>query len=119
MIMKIRIKNLRARTIIGIHEWEKDYPQEVLINIEIEIPVDSAVDSDSIDDTVNYMEVKKKVLTAVENSHFELLEKLASFVLLKVMEDKRILSARVEIDKPNALRFADSVSVECFSGRKE
>jgi len=118
MKMKVKIKNLRARTVIGVHEWEKELPQEVLINITMEFFVDAAVKSDCIDDTVNYRVVKKKILQAVENSKFELLEKLAAHVLKIVMEDQRIKSAVVEIDKPNALRFADSVSVECSSTRE-
>ena len=28
--MKIRIKNLRARTIIGINEWEREQKQEII-----------------------------------------------------------------------------------------
>jgi len=117
MKMKVRIKNLRARTIIGIHEWEKELPREVLINLTMEFFGDAAVESDRIDDTVNYRIVKKKILKAVENSKFELLEKLAAYVLRIVMEDQRIKSAIVEIDKPNALRFTDSVSVECSASR--
>jgi len=117
MNMTVRIKNLRARTIIGIHQWEKEHPQEVVINVVIKFSADSAIVSDSIEDTVNYRQIKKMILREVEAHSFELLEKLAAFVLEKVMEDKRILKASVEIDKPHALRFADSVSVECSAER--
>jgi FolB domain-containing protein len=109
--MKIRIKNLRARTIISINEWEREQKQEIIINIEITFDGSKAVETDKIDNTVNYKRIKKRVLEATESANFFLLEKLADHILQMVMEDQKIRKAVVEIDKPHALRFADSVSV--------
>lgn len=109
--MKIRIKNLRARTIIGINEWERERKQEIIINIEITFDGSKAVETDNIDDTVNYKRIKRRVLEAAESAKYFLLEKLAEHILQIVMEDEKIRKAVVEIDKPHALRFADSVSV--------
>jgi D-erythro-7,8-dihydroneopterin triphosphate epimerase len=46
-----------------------------------------------------------------------LLERLASEVLGLVMEDPMVCYAEVEIDKPHALRFADSVSITLCDSR--
>ena len=113
--MLIRIKNLRVRTIIGINEWERDAPQDVIINIEMELDGKRVSQTDSIDDTVDYKVLKRRILREVEGSQFFLLDKLASHVLDIVMEEKKVKRATVEVDKPNALRFADSVSVLCSS----
>ena len=48
---------------------------------------------------------------------FMLLEKLASEVLELVMVNQSVCRAEVEVDKPHALRFADSVSVSMSAGR--
>ena len=109
--MKIRIKNLRARTIIGINEWEREQKQEIIINMEISFDGSKAVETDDIDNTVNYKRIKRRVLEAAESADFFLLEKLADHILQIVMEDQKIQKAVVEIDKPHALRFADSVSI--------
>ena len=109
--MIIRIKNLRARTIIGINEWEREQKQEIIINMEISFDGSKAVETDDIDNTVNYKRIKRQVLEAAESADFFLLEKLADHILQIVMEDQKIQKAVVEIDKPHALRFADSVSV--------
>ena len=111
--MLIRIKNLRVRTIIGINEWERDAPQDVIINIEMELDGKRVSQTDSIDDTVDYKVLKRRILREVEGSQFFLLDKLASHVLDIVMEEQKVERATVEVDKPNALRFADSVSVLC------
>ncbi len=115
--MKIRIKNLRVRTIIGIYEWEREHLQEVVVNVEMAFDGSRAVKTDAIEDTVNYKALKKRIIDEVENSDFQLLEKLADHILNIVMDDPKVKNATVEVDKPHALRFADSVSVVCSGDR--
>lgn len=116
--MKIKIKNLRVRTIIGIYEWEREHLQEVVVNVEMEFDGKKATQSDAIEDTVNYKALKKRILAEVEQSNFQLLEKLANHILQIVMEDPKVQKGIVEVDKPHALRFADSVSVICSEERE-
>ncbi len=111
--MIIRIKKLRLRTIVGTNDWERERLQDVVITVEMEFDGSRAAETDSIDDTVNYRTIKKRIIEAVENSRFHLLEKLADHVLQIIMEDDRVQRAEVEVDKPHALRFAESVSVSC------
>lgn len=115
--MKIRIKNLRVRTIIGIYEWEREHLQEVVVNIEMEFDGSKAVQSDAIEETVNYKALKKRIMKEVEEADFQLLEKLADHILQIIMGDLKVQKATVEVDKPHALRFADSVSVICSEER--
>lgn len=115
--MIIRIDNLRLRTIIGCNDWERDKRQEVVINMAIETKSEIAQKTDDIEDAIDYRDMTKRVAAFVEASAFNLLERLAAGVLGVVMEDARVSSATVRVDKPHALRFADSVSVELFSKR--
>jgi D-erythro-7,8-dihydroneopterin triphosphate epimerase len=115
--MIIRIKNLRLRTVVGIQHWERKQPQDVIINVEMEFDGTKAIESDSIDDTVNYKEVKRAIIKEVENARYYLLDRLASQILEVVMKEQKVKRATVEVDKPQALRFADSVSVVCSSER--
>jgi D-erythro-7,8-dihydroneopterin triphosphate epimerase len=116
--LKIRIKNLRLRTIVGIEDWEQNHLQDVIVNIELEFDGRQAVKTDAIEQTVNYKALKMKILKIVENSRFNLLETMADHLLNLIMEDTRVNAASVEVDKPHALRFADSVSV-MVSGSRE
>jgi len=52
----------------------------------------------------------------VENSGFFLLERLCRDILTLVLKKERVLWAKVRIDKPNALRYAQSVAVEMERG---
>lgn len=108
---KIRIKNLRLRTYIGIKEDEIKNKQDVVINIVIYYPADSASDSDNVDDVLNYRTITKRIIALVEENRFHLLEKLTSDILDIASEHPWVKYAEVEVDKPHALRFADSVSL--------
>jgi D-erythro-7,8-dihydroneopterin triphosphate epimerase len=111
MNMTIRIKNLRIKTIIGVQEWERNQHQEVVLNIAIDFDAAAAARSDSLADTVDYKALKRRIIEHVEQSRAQLVERLAAEVLDIIMSDAKVAAARLEIDKPHALRFADSVSV--------
>ena len=117
--MIIRIKNLRLRTVIGMNDWERKTQQDLIINIEMEFDGTKASQSDDIKNTVNYKTLKKSIITEVEQSRYHLIETLASHILEIVMKYDKVQRAIVEVDKPRALRFADSVSVTCSSERKQ
>lgn len=114
----VRIENLRLRTIIGINDWERKQKQDVIINIKIRFDATQAGQSDRIEDTVNYKAITKSVIKTIEESQFYTVEKLAQAILDIVMEDPRVVWTSVKLDKPFALRFADSVSIEVSDQRK-
>lgn len=118
-IAVIRIKNLRLRTYIGIKEDEIQNKQDVIINTEIHYCADKARNSDNMDDALNYRTITKKIIALVENNRFSLLENLTSQVLDIASTHAWVDFAKVEIDKPHALRFADSVSLELRYQKQE
>ena len=109
--MIIRIKDLRLRTIIGINDWEREQEQDIVINAGIVFDGRAAADSDEIADTIDYKSLTKAMIAHVEGSSWNLLEKLATRLLEIALAHPKVESAWVEVDKPGALRFADSVSV--------
>ena len=108
----IHIKNLRLRTFIGFNEEEKTKKQDVIVNIVLRYDASAAIISDSVDDACNYKVLTKKIILLVEECSFDLLEKMAGDIIAMISTEEKVLEASVEIDKPHALRFADSVSVE-------
>ena len=114
----IKIKNLSLRTIIGFNDWEREKKQDVIVNAAIEFDAAGAAETDTVDYSLDYKSITKKVISEVENSSFHLLEKLADFILNIIMENENVLSATVEVDKPHSLRFAESVSVVVSGSRR-
>ena len=113
----IRINDLKVRTIIGAHPWEKVNKQELVINITIEYDASQACLSDKLKDALNYESVAAKAIKTAEGRHHTLLEKLASKLLAGVMSDRRVQAAYVRVDKPQALPQAGSVSFELSAER--
>ena len=107
----INIRNLRLRTFIGFNPEEKEKMQDVVINIEINYSIGESVLDDRVEAALDYKVITKRVIRHVEEGRFLLLEKLVSDVLLLCSDHPDVNHCRVSIDKPNALRFADSVSL--------
>ncbi|MBV7316994.1 dihydroneopterin triphosphate 2'-epimerase [Shewanella sp. NIFS-20-20] len=107
----INIRNLRLRTFIGFNPEELEKQQDVVINIEIHYPIGASFISDDVSDALNYKVITKKIISHVESGQFKLLERLTSDVLHLCCAAPEVIFARVTIDKPHALRFADSVSL--------
>lgn len=115
---KIRVKNLLIRTYIGFNPDELTNKQDVIINLEIEAEIpEEALQADEPDGIYNYKTITKRIIAFVQDGHFKLLEVLTKNLLDMIMEDKRVTRAKVEVDKPHALRFAESVSFEMEATR--
>jgi D-erythro-7,8-dihydroneopterin triphosphate epimerase len=119
MADQIQIKDLQLRTIIGINEEERRDRQDVVINIVLCADTRAAGASDDIDDAVNYRTITKRVIRLVEESQFCLVERLAAEIAAICLQDPRVESASVRVEKPGALRFARSVGVEIHRTRAD
>ncbi|MDF1576230.1 MAG: dihydroneopterin aldolase [Bacteroidales bacterium] len=114
----IRVKNLLIRTYIGFNPEELVNKQDVVINLEIETDIPEPVlETDEPREIFDYKTITKKVIALVQDGKFKLLEVLTKKILDLIMEDERVISVRVEVDKPHALRFAESVSMEMKAKR--
>src|SRR6202049_543537 len=114
---KIFIHALKTEAIIGIFDWERQVKQTVIVDIEIGIDVAKAALSDSIDDTLNYKRVAKRVLAFVEASKFHLVETLAEHIAMLILEDFGIAWVRLSLSKPGAIRSSRDVGVSIERGR--
>lgn len=108
---RVRIKNLLLRAYIGIKEEEINNQQDVMINVELTYDASEAIHQNEIDAALNYRTITKQIIAHVDGNRFALLERLTHEVLSIVMEHGAVQWAQVEIDKPHALRYAESVSV--------
>ena len=115
---KIYVKNLLLRTYIGFNPEELLNKQDVVINLEIEAEVpEIAFEKDEPEGIYDYKIITKEIITYVQDGRFKLLEVLTHNLLELIMRDERVIWAKVEVDKPHALRFAESVSFEMEAHR--
>jgi 7,8-dihydroneopterin aldolase/epimerase/oxygenase len=109
---KIFIHALKTEAIVGIFDWERQVKQTVLLDIEFSADIRKAALSDSIDDTLNYKGVAKRVQTFVESSSFHLVEALAEHVAMLILEEFHVTEVSISLSKPGALRNSRDVGVK-------
>jgi D-erythro-7,8-dihydroneopterin triphosphate epimerase len=113
--MIIRIKNLRIRTVVGVDPEERAAPRDVIVNVEMRVDASGAVESDDLSGTLDYTEVADRIRQFASTNNCALLETLARGILDRVLSDRRVEWASVEVDKPGAIADAESVSVSMSS----
>ena len=116
---KVIIKNLLARGIIGVNDWERTRAQNILINITIFADTRRAGETDSLEDCVNYSTMSKKLLAHAENINRLTVEALANDLAKLCLQEKGVQKVIVTVEKPGAVRFAESVGVEIERSRDE
>lgn len=109
---RIILKDLLVRGIIGISDRERSQRQDILINITLFGDIRAAGKSDDINDCINYRTVAKKVIAYVERSTRYTVEALASDIARFCLEEPGVRGVQVRVEKPGAVRFAQSVGVE-------
>lgn len=114
---KVFIKNILARGIIGIRQWEREKPQDILINLDIYTEIRNQTSADNISECIDYSNVTKKVIHHAETAQRFTVEALAEDIARMCLEDLRVLKVIVRIEKPGAVRFAESVGVEIERAR--
>ncbi|MFT3894100.1 MAG: dihydroneopterin aldolase [Anaerolineales bacterium] len=116
---KLLSRNLLARGIIGVNDWERHRAQNILINITIFTDTRRAAETDHIDDCVNYSTMSKKVLAHAKSANRETVEALANDLAKLCLEENGVQKVIVRVEKPGAVRFAESVGVEIERSRDE
>lgn len=109
---QILIRDLSARGVLGIYEWERQKEQEVLINLTLFLDLRSAGRSDALGDTVDYQALAEQVQALVAKSTRQTVEALAEDIAQLCLGEAGVARVRVRVEKPKAVAFARSVGVE-------
>ena len=113
------IKDFIIEEIIGIHEHEKIKKQKIKFNIILDINQNSIPDEKDIKSIVDYEKITNKLENLTKGKKYNFLESLAEDSFKEIFEDKRINSVTIKIEKPEAIKNAESVGVEVFKTRKD
>lgn len=117
---RIHITDLVVPGIVGINPDERVNPQDVRINATLWVDTRPAAASDDIADAVNYRTVTKAMIAHVEAGDPMLVERLVSeLAAIALGSDERVKEVEVTVEKPGALRHADSVGITIRRSREE
>ena len=107
----IFLRDLRVETIVGLWDWERKIRQTVSIDLEMGADIRKAAGTDSIDDTLNYKSVAKRVQQFVSDSEFLLVETMAEKIAETILAEFDMPWIDVRVNKPGAIRGARDVGV--------
>ena len=105
------IKGLKASSVIGCYDWERDIRQTLVIDLELKSDFTRAAQSDALNDALDYAAISKRIIAACEASRFQLLEALADHVASIVLAEFLVERLRMTIAKPGAVAEAEGVGV--------
>ncbi len=114
----VYIKDLQIKTVIGIYDWEREIKQTVSIDLEMGTDISKAAESDTIEHTLDYKAVAKRIISFVEESSFQLVETMAERIAGIVQSEFGVPGLRLRVSKPGAVTGSRDVGVMIERGEK-
>jgi 7,8-dihydroneopterin aldolase/epimerase/oxygenase len=114
-VRHVFVRDLDCQALIGIYDHEKVKPQRVIVNIDLSVKEGSG--DDDISHVVSYEIIVKKVEAILAEGHINLVETLCEKIAASCLKDKRVIAARVRVEKPDIIPNARSVGVEIERGQ--
>ncbi len=108
---RVFIRDLVLTCRIGVHQHERVANQRVRINLDMAVAGTGPIDDD-LDEVVCYGEIMTGIRHVVGAGHVNLAETLAERIAAMCLGDRRVLSAKVRIEKLDVFAEAESVGVE-------
>lgn len=106
----IDLIGLRARGRHGVYPYEREAGQEFVVDVRLELDLETAARTDDIADTVHYGELAGHLVSIIGGEPVNLIETLAGRLLDECLCDRRVTAATVTVHKPGApmpYEFAD------------
>jgi 7,8-dihydroneopterin aldolase/epimerase/oxygenase len=114
---RVFVRGLELIGSIGVYEHEKRYEQRIVVSLDLDVQDDYDGRSDQIDHVYDYDHAIATVRAAVDAGHTNLIETLAERIAEGCLDDKRVLKARVTIEKPDVLPSCRAVGIEITRSR--
>lgn len=115
---RVFIQDLEVETVVGIYDWEREIRQKVVLNVEMAADIAAAARTDSINDTLDYKAVSKRLIAFVGQSSFYLVETLAERCAGIILDEFDVPWLTLRLDKPGAVTGSKSVGVMIERGRR-
>lgn len=77
-IATVEVKDLTVVCIVGIRDWERRTAQQLSVDFQLDVPIDRAIESGEVADTVDYSFAARQVAAYIIDRKFGLLESLVA-----------------------------------------
>jgi 7,8-dihydroneopterin aldolase/epimerase/oxygenase len=105
------VRDLVLSARIGVHPHETRAPQRIRLNLDLSV-AEGERPPEHLAQVVDYEALIERVRRLVASRHVKLVETLAERVAALCLEDVRVRSARVRVEKLEAIPDAAAVGIE-------
>ena len=109
--LKVFVRHLVLPCRIGVYSHEKHADQRVRINLELTCHEHPAI-NDEHHNVVCYAEVVEGIRGLLADGHINLVETLAERIAALCLEDRRVIGAKIRVEKLDVMPEASAVGVE-------
>lgn len=101
------LNDFRVHCILGDLPYEREHPQDVVLQMEIFCDTRLAAKTDMLADTVNYVAIIDAVRAALIDAKCKMIERAAQVAIdATFAQDERVTAVTLTLRKPNALENA-------------
>jgi dihydroneopterin aldolase len=111
-VRHVFVRDLVVPARIGVWNSEKGGSQRVRINLDLAVAESEKPSHDRLDEVVCYNTITTKVRALAAEAHTNLIETLAERIAEVCLQDRRVVTARVRVEKLDVYEDAASVGVE-------
>ena len=101
----VSVKDLSVRAVIGVHAWEREVEQTLLVSVDMVAETDgvrTAAATDDLADALDYSAVADAIAAVLREGKFRLIETAAERVAGRLLADFPLTWLRLELRKPIA-----------------
>ena len=96
----VSIRDLAVSAVIGVHDWEREIEQTLVVSVDMAADVAKAAASDDLADALDYSAVAETIAAVLREGKFRLIETAAERVAERLLADFPLTWLRLELRKP-------------------
>ncbi len=109
----VSIRDLTVPAVIGVHDWEREISQTLVVSVDLAAGVRQAAATDDLADALDYSAVAQTIASVLQAGRFRLIETAAERVAERLLADRRVPWLRLELRKPIAAGgYTAAVTIE-------
>lgn len=106
------VRDMIITCLIGVYDHEHTTPQRVCINVDLGVSERQTVTGDRLAEVVCYEQITNRVRSIAQDGHVNLVETLAERIAAICLQDPRVRTARVRVEKLDVISDVAAVGVE-------
>jgi len=109
----VSVRDLSVAAVIGVHDWEREIEQTLLVSVDMAVDARTAAASDDLADALDYSAVAATIVAVLRDGKYRLIETAAERVAERLLASFPVSWLRLDVRKPiTAGGYTAAVTIE-------